>query len=416
MKLFLKIAIQVVLALALVGAGVAGYQYMTKSRPQVVKKKRAAKAPVVRVHTATRGSVPVTVIGEGTVRPLRETTLAAQVAGRVVKVADHFAAGEGCLKDQVILQIDPTDYRLALSLSRAKLKEAETNLFKAKEEAAAAIEEWSRLGNKGKNPPPLVAKKPQLAQAEAALEAARATLRQSELDLKRTEVKVPFEGRIVSKSVDLGQFLARGQAVARISSTEAAEITLYLEDRDLAWIDVPGLTTENGQGHGSPALVRVLFAGQEMEWPAVVVRTEAKLDEKTRLTPVVVRVDRPYSRVPPLMPGLFVRVEIKGRAQESASLLPRATIRQDGNVWLVEDNRIRFKSVRVLRYQDDKALISPGLPEGTKVVASSLKVVTEGLEVRSVDLENPGNGEADKPDLAAPQPPDASGKAKDGRS
>ena len=229
-------------------------------------------------------------------------------------------------------------------------------------------------------------------------------------------MRAPFEGRIVSKSVDLGQFLARGQSVARISSTEAAEITLYLEDRDLAWIDVPGLTTENGSGQGSPALVRVSFAGQKMEWPARVVRTEANLDEKTRLTPVVVRVDQPYSRIPPLMPGLFARVEIKGRTQDSASLIPRSAVRQDDTVWIVEEGRIRFETVRVLRYQDDMALISPGLAPGTRVVASSLKVVTDGLEVRAVDLANPGNGRPDKPEQADSDSPEAAAGDEDKKS
>ncbi len=397
MKLFIKVAIQVVLALALVGAGLAGYQYMTKSRPQVVKKKRPVKAPVVRIVTATSGSVPVTVLGEGTVKPLRETTLAAQVSGRVVHMADHFAAGEACKEDEVILRIDPTDYKLALSLSRAKLKEAETALFKAKEEAAAALEEWSRLG-KGKNPPPLVAKKPQLAQAQAGLEAARASLRQTELDLKRTEVKVPFQGRIISKAVDLGQFVSRGQAVARLYSTEAAEITVYLEDKDLAWIDVPGLTAENSEATGSSAKVRVTFAGQDMDWPARIVRAEAELDQKTRLTPVVVRVDNPYSRIPPLMAGLFVRVEIQGRTQEMASLIPRSAIRQGGLIWVVEDAKIRFRPVRVLRYQGDMALVSPGLEEGTSVVTSNLKIVTEGLTVRAVNAKGMKAGQAQKPD------------------
>ncbi len=409
MRSALKITIQVILTLALVGAGVAGYRYMTESRPQVAKKKRPVKAPVVRIVTATSGPVRITVRGEGTVRPVRETTLATQVMGRVVHMADNFAAGERCRKNQVILRIDPTDYKLALSRSRAKLKEAETALFKAEEEAAAALEEWSRL-NKGKKPPPLVAKKPQLAQAEAGLEAARAALRQAELDLQRTEIRVPFAGRIVSKAVDLGQFLSRGQSVARIYSTEAAEITVFLEDRDLAWIDVPGLTLEENQGRGSRALVRVSFAGQEMEWPARVVRAEAELDRKTRLTPVVVRVDKPYSRIPPLMSGLYVQVEIRGRTQEQASLIPRSSIRQDGIIWVVEDGRIRFRQVGILRYQDDQALVSPGLPQGTKVVTSNLKTVTEGLAVRAVrpavleSKETAGPGEDKPEELSGPKP------------
>ena len=115
--------------------------------------------------------------------------------------------------------------------------------------------------------PPLVAKEPQLAAARAKLEAERAELRRAQLNLEKNKGHWPlFDGVVSSKSVDIGQYVSPGQTVAALFSSEAAEVVTPLEDKDLYWIDVPGLTTETGPG--SPAVVRAFFAGRNLSWPA----------------------------------------------------------------------------------------------------------------------------------------------------
>ena len=392
----LRISIQILLVLVLIGAGLAGFRYMTGLRQATVRKNPPQRPPAVRVVTARTGPVTVTVKGEGTVRPVRESTLAAQVAGRVVYVSPNLAVGGSCAKDEVLLRIDPTDYRLALTLSQAQLKEAEYKLDLTREEAAAAVEEWKQL--RQAKPPALVAKVPQMAQAKAGLDAARARVRQAELDLKRTQVVAPFEGRISTKQADLGQYLNRGQTVAGLYSVEAVEVTVNLEDRDLAWFSVPGLTAQPNGDQGSMALVKASFAGQELQWQGRVVRSEAQVDQRTRLVPVVVRVERPFEELPPLSVGLFVRVEIRGRTQPRATLLPRAALRQGDLIWLVNDGRIRFREVKVLRRQADQVLISPGLPDGSQVVLSGLKAVSQGMAVRSIPGDPPAGQKAEGTD------------------
>ena len=109
----------------------------------------------------------------------------------------------------------------------------------AKEEAAAAREEWRLLypetADGDNNPPPLVAKEPQLLAVQARLEADRADLRKAQLNLERTELRAPFEGRVSEESVDIGQYVTHGQALASLYSTEAAEIVVPLEIGDLLW-------------------------------------------------------------------------------------------------------------------------------------------------------------------------------------
>jgi RND family efflux transporter MFP subunit len=231
-----------------------------------------------------------------------------------------------------------------------------------------------------------VAKEPQLAAAQARLEADRADLRKARLNLERTKLKAPFKGRVGQESVDIGQYVTPGQPVAALYSTEAAELVVPLEVEDLLWFHVPGFTPGNGQG--SPALVAAQIAGSERTWRGVVVRTEGKLDERTRMINVVIRVNNPYAQKPPLIFGLFVNVFIEGRTLPGAFNIPRSALRQGEVVWVVDgEGRLRFQRVDVARIQGEQVIIASGLKDGDRVVTSSLKAVSDRMQVRPIPAE-----------------------------
>ena len=193
---------------------------------------------------------------------------------------------------------------------------------------------------------------------------------------------------VSGKNVDIGQHVTPGQPLAALYSTEAAEIVLPLEDRDLFWFHVPGFTP--GRSPGSPAEVRARVAGREMSWPGQVARAQGRLDERTRMVNVVVRVERPYARKPPLAAGLFVSVEIKGRTLDRAVVLPRAALRQGGLVWVVDSgDRLHFRKVEEARIHRDKVYITAGLKDGEMVVVSPLRAVTDGMAVRTASNSEP---------------------------
>jgi hypothetical protein len=98
---------------------------------------------------------------------------------------------------------------------------------------------------------------------------------------------------------------------------------------------------------------------------------------------VVIRVDKPYETKPPLAAGLFVTVEIKGRTLENALMLPRSALRENNIVWVVDENgQLTFRKVSVARLTSDAVLVEGGLKDGEMVVVSSLKAVTDGMQVR----------------------------------
>jgi RND family efflux transporter MFP subunit len=377
--------IQILVVLVLIGIGIAGFRILTASKAKLKKRKTAATIPYVMAMTVKTGARTVYVRGEGTVRPLREIGLVPQVGGKVIYVSPNLVNGGEFRKGETLLRIEPVDYKLAVTLAEAKISDAQSKLQLAEEESEAAQEEWRTLhpeaakGNR--NPPPLVAKEPQLAAARAALEAARADLKAATLNLERTRLTAPFHGRVSQESVDLGQYVTPGQALASIYSTEAAEISVPLDQEDLLWVHVPGFTP--GNDPGSSAIVRARIAGRDLPRSGKVVRTEGKLDERTRMIKVVVRVEKPYEKRPPLAAGLFVTVDIEGRTLPNAALIPRAALHADSVVWVVDqEDRLVFRKVDIGRIQGEKVLITSGLKDGERVVTSPHKAVTNGMKVR----------------------------------
>lgn len=391
-----KSVIQILITIILIALGAFGMIKLTESKSQVKKKKIAAPLPMARtmvVHTASKTMV---IRGEGTVRPVREIDLAPQVSGKVVFLSSAMIDGGAFKKGETLLRIEPEDYRLAATLQESKVKNAQSFLRLAEEETEAAKEEWDQLylddaGGKAGEPSALVLKQPQLAAAKAKLAADQAGLRNALLALERTEIKAPFNGRVEMEDVGLGQYVRVGEELATLFSTDVAEIVVPLEDESLFWFHVPGFTP--GDGPGAGATVRVRLAGRDCSWEGRVVRAEGKMDERTRMVRVVVRVNNPYAARPPLAAGLFVRVEIKGRQLPDLAVIPRSALRQGGIVWVVDsEDRLHYRKVQVARIEGEEVQIRKGLKSGDQIVISPLKTITDGMTIRPVPQKEEKQG------------------------
>ena len=365
--------------------GVVGFLALTASKPQLKRTKPPVPVPMVRVAKIRTGPQAVIIRGEGTVKPVHEIELVPQVGGRIVFVSPVMVDGGEFKKGKVLLRIDPLDYELAVTLAKARVKDSESLLRVAEEEAASAKEEWQLLYQNKKDLietiPALVAKEPQLAAAKAKLAADRADLQKAMLNLERTVLKAPFDGRVSDENVDIGLYVTAGRSLATFFSTRAAEIVVPFDDESLYWFDVPGFTPGNGQG--SPVKVIARVAGRDLSWKGKIMRAEGKLDERTRMVNVVVRVEKPYATKPPLVAGLFVTIEIQGHTLEDAAIIPRAALRDNNIVWVVDEaGRLSFRSVDVARLESNRAMLRSGLEDGEMVVTSGLKAVTDGMQVR----------------------------------
>ncbi len=374
-----------------VAVGIAGAVTLVRSKSPVETVTPETITPLVRVVTTVVGELPLTVSAQGTVLPRTETTLAAQVAAEVVEVSPHFEVGGFFERGEVLVRLDRRDYELAAERAAARVAQAELRLAQQRAEARVAADEWHQLG--AGEPDPLVLRQPQLAEAQAALKAAQAELGMVRLDLERTLIRAPFDGRVRDKAIDLGQYLTPGQELATIHAIDYAEVRLPVPDRQLAFLELPLSYHDSDQAARGPAAsLSANFTGQRYRWPGHVVRAEGELDQRSRMLNLVVRVEDPYGQYPgrpPLAVGLFVDIEITGRTVVG-TLLPRSALRGDNRVLVVDDEmRLRYREVDVVRIENDTVVIGGGLNPGENVCVSPLDVAVDGMSVRMLEVEGP---------------------------
>jgi RND family efflux transporter MFP subunit len=345
-----------------------------------------APVPLVRVLTVEPEAVQLRVRTHGTVVPRTESELIPQVAGPVVWVSPALVSGGFFEEGEPLLRIDPRDYEASLESARAALERRRSEHERAKKQYARQ----SKL--KGRDAASEAAYDDAdnaLRVAVASLREAKAALGKAERDLDRCQLVAPFTGRVRSEQVDVGQFLNRGQSIARLYAIDFAEVRLPIPDDDLAFIDLPLAHRGQLPEEQQPSVeLRARFAGATRSWTGRVVRTEGEIDPRSRMIHVVVRVEKPYEQAegqPPLAVGLFVDAEILGRKVESVVVVPRAAVHAGNLVYVVDaEDRLRFQPVEMLRQEHNRVLVRSGLQSGERVAVSRLAIPVEGMQVRPV--------------------------------
>lgn len=377
-KIFLPIAILVF--------GVLGMIVLVIAYPEAEQVKPEAFRPLVRYQLAKKSNKQINIYSQGTVAPRTQSTVAAQVGGQIVFTSSRFASGGYLKKGDVLLRIDPANYELAQAQAKLQVTQAELRLAREKEEADLARSEWTKIGNGEASK--LVLREPQLKEAEASLDAAKAALKLADINLQRTEIRAPFTCRIRTIMADLGQVVNPGTPIAVIYAIDYAEIRLPLPDADLAFIDIP-FTYGNSEQHAQPKVkIKSVFAGREYTWPGKLVRMEGEIDPRSRMINAVATVKDPYGdgaseERPPLAVGMFVSAEISGKNFEDVFEIERAALRGSNRVWIIdEENRLYFRDVEILRLNTDTIIIKSGLDENEKICLTALDAVVEGMAVR----------------------------------
>jgi RND family efflux transporter MFP subunit len=376
LKLFVPIIV------LLVGVGAAALIASARKAPPRVE--RPPLGPLVEVAPVEITDIPVEVSGHGEVVARVSVDVVPQVAGQVVEVHRSLVAGGFFSAGEVLVVIDPRDYELAVERAQAAVARAKVTLEREQAEAEVARAEWEDL-HPDEEPTGLVIREPQIRQAEAEYAAAVAELSVAKLNLERTRLSLPFDGVVVSKNVDQGQFVGNGSRLATVFGTDVVEVRVPLDSRELAWFDVPS----GRSGQGAAAEVSTTFGGTRSTWHGRVTRMEAQVDQTSRMVHVVIEVARPYETSenrPALLPGSFVDVRIEGRTLHEVVAVPRHAIHEGGRVWVFDDGTLGVREIEIVREDRQQTVISAGLDDGDLVIVSALDAVTDGMTIRRADV------------------------------
>ena len=357
---------------------------LVMTQPEPAQSEPEEVATTVRVLTIEREKLRLEVRSQGTVLPRIQSELIPEVSGRIKWVSPNLVAGGYFSEGEVLLKLDEADYRsavarakAAVSRARAEHEHARFELGRMQELVKNRLTSQSSLENAVRTE----------RITEAALMDAGITLEQAQRDLNRTEIRAPYNGLVRSERVDLGQYASRGQAVASVYASDAVEVRLPVADSQLAYLDLPlGYRGELAPEDAPEVILSTDYGGQHYEWVGKLVRTEAEIDAKTRMVTAVARVDNQAQGEQPLHVGLFVSAAIRGKEVDNIVALPRAALRNRDQVLVVDgEQRLRFRPVSVMRFEQDKVIINAGLEDGEIVNVSPIQTVIDGMRVNPVD-------------------------------
>lgn len=357
--------------LILVGAAlIVALLMLLKPKPKEVTPERPPTR--IEVLSAQPETLRLKVRSQGTVLPKIESELAVEVGGRIIEMAPNFRAGGSFSEGDVLFRIDPADYEAAAAARAADVATAKLTLAQEEALAEQAAADWEALGEG--EPSDLTLRKPQLAQAKALIASAEAALKKAERDLERTEIKAPYDGLVLSKNVDLGQYVVAnpGSPAARIYSTGLAEIRLPLTQEDADHID--SLTVGENTA--------TLTSGTQ-EWTGSFTRFEATIDPSSRLIYAVAQVEDPFEQG--MRRGLFVEAEIEGREYTDVYVIPRFALRGSSSVYVVTNEMtLVTREVDIVKTDVEQAIISGGLQPGEQVAASPIAFFVENMPVEII--------------------------------
>jgi RND family efflux transporter MFP subunit len=381
----------ILLPIIIILCGIVIMKTLVAIRPEQKKEVRVDPGILVQLLEVKKTSVTIVVNGTGTVTAAEEVSINPQVSGRIIRVSPDLVVGGFFRKDEILFEIEDTDYRLALDRANAARAKAEYDFATIESQSRVARSEWERLNRDNQEQPnPLVLFEPQLKNAVSALSSAGASIKQAVLDLERTKIAAPFNCRVRSESIDPGQYVKSGSSVAVLAGTDYSEVLVPLPLEDLQWLIIP---RSGDKFTGSSAVVSFKTGEKVHEWQGRVVRSTGEVDPKTRMMKLVVLINDPYglkgesdTTGPALAQGAFVEVRFMGTKLENMFVIPRSAFRDASTVWIMDkEEKLRIREVVTERIKREKVIISEGLAVGDRVILTNISGAANGMRLRAME-------------------------------
>ncbi len=402
MQLLLKILLPVIIFVTAIFAA----KTIRENAPEARKRPPVERVRAVEASKYEQGKYQITLASRGTIRPSRRIALVPEITGSVKSVSSNFVTGGRFEAGEVLVAFDQRDYEIALTQARANVAQADATLQQERARSQQSVADWKSLGRTG-SPSALTARLPQVAAARAALSSANAQVQRAELDLSRTQIIAPFDGRVEQAGVTTGEFVARGAALGSIYAIDDMEIRLPVSSTDLEYLIFPP----------DPALAKasanvILSAqdasGQMSQWSATLMRSEG-INAATQQAHVIARVDlQADTNGSTVRVGQYVSAEIQAAMLSDVFVIPRSAIREGREIVLVDEEQTLQPTSVAVRWTDDQfaAIATEGLPKNPVIVTTVLGTVLPGMKVRAtIDGEanpdsSPGkrNNRKEKPD------------------
>ncbi|TMP73981.1 efflux RND transporter periplasmic adaptor subunit [Pseudoalteromonas sp. S1608] len=358
--------------------GVVGFAAINAIAKESDKKEVIDTRPTVQVEAVSANNHQVIINSYGEVQPLENTQLSAQVSGEVVSWHPSFVAGGVVGRGEILFTIEKDNYEAAVLQAESELARAQAMLIEEQAQAKVAEDEAKRFPNKARTD--LFLRKPQVLSAQASVKSAQAALKRAQRDLDNCEVSAPYDALVVSRNVGVGQFVTMGAQVAELNNIETAEVIIPIAGFDSVFLPerVKGVTA---------TVIKTGLNGFTRQ--AVIDRDLGIVDNATRMSSLVVRIEDPYgltNQQPAIKFGTYVQVNFAGTMLNNIYRLPQELVNNQ-TVWVVNDEQqLEPRKVKVIREEGEYFYISDGLEANDKLVTTLPEYPQKGMAVKIAGL------------------------------
>lgn len=338
----------------------------------------SARRPLapVQAATATRQSVPQFLSGLGTVTAANTATVRSRVNGDLLAI--HFTEGQQVNAGDLLAEVDPRPYQVALTQAQGQLAKDQATLANARRDLAR-FEKLAKTSLVSQQE--LDTQRSLVSETLGTLKADEGGVASAQLNLTYSRITAPIAGRVGLKQVDVGNYVTSGDTtgIVVITQTHPIDVVFTLAENSISSI-------LQAQKSGQPLLVEAWDrSNQNLIASGKLLSLDNQIDVTTGTIKIKARFDNQDDT---LFPNQFVNVRLKVNTLQDAVVIPPAAL-QMGNeghfVWVVNsDNKVSKKSVMAGLQDSEKVVISAGLEAGERVVTDGLDRLTEGAKVEVV--------------------------------
>nr|WP_100547792.1 MULTISPECIES: efflux RND transporter periplasmic adaptor subunit [unclassified Pseudomonas] len=338
----------------------------------------AADAPpsAVTVEQIKAGELPIVLEYPARTAGYREVQVRAQVGG--ILQERTYQEGSRVQKDQVLFRIDPRPYEAALARAKgtlaqeqARFRQTDRDLKRIRELQKKGFASESELDNAISN----------FEQSKANIEAAQAEVQSRQIDLDYTTVKAPITGITSKESVSEGSLIVAGDPSASLL-TQITQLDPIFVNFAYPDAEAERLRRELSEGSlvppASGKLSVEVYFGDGSAYPTAgeVDFTDSLIDRGTGTVSARGVVPNPEQK---LLPGQFVRVQVKGLTRPNAITVPERSVAQGPRgtfVYVVDEQSVaRMRQVTTGDTAGGRWVILAGVSDGERVIVDGLAKV-----------------------------------------
>ena len=350
-----------------------------EQQPKGYNKKATKRVRIVQTSKLEKGSVVPVWNASGFVIPAESVKIYARVSGNIEVMSASATPGSMLKKGEWLAKLETIDFELALKSEQAQLEQAQANLFLEQADQTLAQEELQLLGNNNGIAinQALVLREPQITVAKAKVSVARNNVEKAQLNLARTTVKMPFDGKVISKGIGQGSKVSNNTSLFSVINTEVYWLEVKIPHKFLAILDKQKLAS----------LSQPRLWGEGVYRPARFISVLPELDEKDRQVKVLLAIDAPQSEVtnqPQVFINDFLNVQLQGNAIDNAWTIKHPWLQPDNTIWVVDQNStLQKRPVEVLFKGRDVIYVRTKILPGDRALAEKPGIASVGLTVKT---------------------------------